>query len=200
MTMTDNDQRQNLHPQSLGLARADHERLKGHKAKIVWLTGLSGAGKSTIANALAFELTTRGMHTYVLDGDNIRMGLNRDLGFSDADRTENIRRVAEVAKLMFDAGLIVITAFISPFESDRLVARRKVEAGCFIEVYVSTTPEVCEHRDPKGLYARARRGEITNMTAIGSLYQVPKHPDIVVNAGELSVNDCVAKIVSDAQL
>jgi adenylylsulfate kinase-like enzyme len=101
---------------------------------------------------------------------------------------------------MFDAGLIVITAFISPFESDRLVARRKVEAGCFIEVYVSTTPEVCEHRDPKGLYARARRGEITNMTAIGSLYQVPKHPDIVVNAGELSVNDCVAKIVSDAQL
>jgi bifunctional enzyme CysN/CysC len=193
--MTDSAQVIDIYSQHLSVSRKDRERLNGHGAKIVWLTGLSGAGKSTIANALDLALHERGVRTYVLDGDNIRLGLNSDLGFSDADRTENIRRVAEVAKLMLDAGLVVITAFISPFESDRVVARGLVEEGEFIEVFVSTPVHVCEQRDAKGLYARARRGEIANMTGIGSRYEVPEKPEVNVNAGELSVDQCVLEII-----
>jgi bifunctional enzyme CysN/CysC len=170
--------------------------MNGHPARIVWLTGLSGAGKSTIASGLELELHKRGMRTYILDGDNVRLGLNRDLGFSDADRSENIRRVAEVAKLMHDAGLIVIAAFISPFESDRQMARSLVAAGSFWEIFVSTSAMVCEQRDPKGLYARARKGEIANLTAVGSRYETPTHPELSVDAGELTVSECVARIVA----
>lgn len=148
---------------------------------MIWLTGLSGSGKSTIANALEIRLHRKGMRTYILDGDNIREGLNRDLGFSDEDREENIRRIAEVAKLMMDAGLIVITAFISPFVKDRRMARELVGKSDFFEVYVSATLDVCEKRDPKGLYKKARKGEIPCMTGIGSPYEPTEQPDFIAD-------------------
>ncbi len=163
---------------ALTIGREDRERLNGHQGKVIWFTGLSGSGKSTIANALEKELHAQGKHTYILDGDNIRQGLNNDLGFTDADRVENIRRVAEVAKLMFDAGLIVMAAFISPFRAEREMARKLIGEKNFVEVYVDTPLEVCEQRDPKGLYKKARNGEILNMTGISSPYEAPTHPDI----------------------
>ncbi len=169
---------QNLFSPALTIGREDRERLNGHQGKVIWFTGLSGSGKSTIANALEKELHAQGKHTYILDGDNIRQGLNNDLGFTDADRVENIRRVAEVAKLMFDAGLIVMAAFISPFRAEREMARKLIGEKNFVEVYVDTPLEVCEQRDPKGLYKKARNGEILNMTGISSPYEAPTHPDI----------------------
>ena len=164
---------QNLRPQALTITRADREQLNGHAAKVIWFTGLSGSGKSTIANALAVALHGQGKRTYVLDGDNIRLGLNKDLGFSDADRVENIRRIAEVSKLMLDAGLVVITAFISPFRQEREMARRLIGAENFVEVHVNTPLQVCEQRDVKGLYKKARAGELPNMTGIHSPYEPP---------------------------
>ena len=151
-----------------------------HKPCVVWLTGLSGSGKSTIANTLELQLSALSLKTYTLDGDNIRRGLSNDLGFSDADRAENIRRVAEVAKLMSDAGLIVIVAFISPFISERNFARNIVANNEFVEVHVDTPLEICEARDPKGLYQRARSGLLKNFTGIDSDYQQPKHPEIIL--------------------
>jgi bifunctional enzyme CysN/CysC len=168
---------QNVHKQALAVGRAERELLNGHQGKVVWFTGLSGSGKSTVANALEVELHRRGVRTYLLDGDNVRQGLNRDLGFTAADRVENIRRVAEVAKLMMDAGLVVLTAFISPFAREREMARQLVGPGRFVEVYISTPLAVCERRDPKGLYRRARSGEIPNMTGINSPYEAPEAPD-----------------------
>ncbi|HNC16913.1 MAG TPA: adenylyl-sulfate kinase [Accumulibacter sp.] len=176
-------QAQNVHRQLLSIAREDRERLNGHKGKVIWFTGLSGSGKSTIANALEKKLHTQGQRTYILDGDNIRQGLNKDLGFSDADRVENIRRVAEVAKLMMDAGLVVMTAFISPFRAERQMAREMIGKDDFIEVFVDTPLEVCEQRDPKGLYKKARKGEILDMTGINSPYEPPENPDIVIKPG-----------------
>jgi bifunctional enzyme CysN/CysC len=170
---------QNVHRQALSITREDRERLNGHKGKVVWFTGLSGSGKSTIANSLEKQLHAQGKRTYVLDGDNIRQGLNKDLGFTDADRVENIRRVAEVAKLMMDAGLIVMTAFISPFRAEREMAKELIGADHFIEIFVDTPLEVCEQRDPKGLYKKARRGELPNMTGISSPYEHPENPDLV---------------------
>jgi bifunctional enzyme CysN/CysC len=167
---------QNVHRQALSITREDRERLNGHKGKVIWFTGLSGSGKSTVANALEKELHSQGKRTYILDGDNIRQGLNKDLGFTDADRVENIRRVAEVAKLMMDAGLTVMTAFISPFRAEREMARELIGAENFIEVFVDTPLEVCEHRDPKGLYKKARSGLIPNMTGINSPYEPPLSP------------------------
>lgn len=167
---------QNVHRQRLSISREDRERLNGHKGKVIWFTGLSGSGKSTIANALEKELNSRGRHTYILDGDNVRQGLNRDLGFTDSDRVENIRRVAEVAKLMMDAGLIVMTAFISPFRAEREMARELIGEDRFVEVYVDTPLDVCEQRDPKGLYKKARSGQLPNMTGIDSPYEVPSNP------------------------
>ena len=152
--------------------------LKGHRPVVLWLTGLSGAGKSTIANALELALVERGQHTYLLDGDNLRQGLCSDLSFSDADRQENIRRVAEVARLFVDAGLIEITAFISPFKRDRELARKVIGDITFIEVFIDTPLVECERRDPKGLYSRARGGLIKNFTGIDSTYEAPQHPDI----------------------
>jgi bifunctional enzyme CysN/CysC len=185
---------QNVHQQALSISRPDRERLNGHKGKVIWFTGLSGSGKSTLANALEVELHSRGMRTYILDGDNIRQGLNKDLGFTDADRVENIRRIAEVAKLMMDAGMIVMTAFISPFRREREMARELIGAENFMEVYVSTSLEVCEQRDVKGLYKQARAGKIPNMTGINSPYEPPENPDYIVETNIYSVLDCTIKL------
>ena len=182
---------QNVHHQALSIARQDRERLNGHKGKVVWFTGLSGSGKSTLANALEKELHAQGKHTYLLDGDNVRQGLSKDLGFTDADRVENIRRIAEVAKLMMDAGLIVMTAFISPFRQEREMARELIGPENFVEVYVSTPLAVCEQRDVKGLYKKARSGLLPNMSGIGSPYEPPLAPQIILNAGVASIEENV---------
>lgn len=165
-------------------------QVKGQKPAVIWLTGLSGAGKSTIANALEQALVGKGRHTFLLDGDNLRMGLCKDLGFADADRVENIRRVSEVSRLLVDAGLIVITAFISPFQQDRAMARDVIGPDAFVEVFVDTSLEECERRDPKGLYGKARAGEIKNFTGIDSAYEVPVNPHIRINtvAEDLAVS------------
>lgn len=172
---------QNVHRQALSITREDRERLNGHKGKVIWFTGLSGSGKSTIANALEKELHALGKRTYILDGDNVRQGLNKDLGFTDADRVENIRRIAEVAKLMMDAGMIVMTAFISPFRREREMAKELIGADHFLEIYVSTSLEVCEQRDVKGLYKKARAGQLPNLSGVGSAYEPPITADIEIN-------------------
>lgn len=183
---------QNVHRQKLSITRAERERLNGHKGKVLWFTGLSGAGKSTLANALEQELHARGKHTYLLDGDNLRHGLNKDLGFTDADRAENIRRIAEVAKLMMDAGLIVMTAFISPFRAERDMARELIGQENFVEIYLSTPLETCEARDPKGLYKKARDNQIPNMTGINSPYEPPVEADLEIDTANTSVAQAVA--------
>lgn len=182
---------QNVHRQALSITREDRERLNGHKGKVIWFTGLSGSGKSTIANALEKELHSQGKRTYILDGDNVRQGLNKDLGFTDADRVENIRRVAEVAKLMMDAGLIVMTAFISPFRAERQMARELIGKENFIEVFMDTPLELCEQRDPKGLYKKARNGQLPNMTGINSPYERPENPDLVFQQEGTAIGDIV---------
>ena len=187
---------QNVHRQALSITRADRERLNGHTGKVIWFTGLSGSGKSTLANALEKELHAQGKRTYILDGDNIRQGLNKDLGFTDTDRVENIRRVAEVAKLMMDAGLIVMTAFISPFRAEREMARELIGADNFIEVFVDTPLDVCEQRDPKGLYKKARSGQLPNMTGINSPYEPPAQPDMVINSTTTTTQEAAAQINS----
>jgi bifunctional enzyme CysN/CysC len=178
--------------------RVTHEQRANQKAQrpcILWFTGLSGAGKSTIANAVEQTLFLRGHHSYLLDGDNIRHGLNKDLDFSDEGRIENVRRIGEVAKLFVDAGLIVVTAFISPFRSDRRLVRDLVKQGEFVEVYVSTPLEVCEQRDPKGLYVKAREGKIKNFTGVTSPYEAPEAPEIVIDSSKISVPECVDKVI-----
>lgn len=182
----------NVYGQALSITRPDREKLNGHRGKVIWFTGLSGAGKSTLANALEVELHAQGLRTYLLDGDNVRQGLTRDLGFTDADRVENIRRVAEVARLMMDAGLIVMTAFISPFRREREMARELIGAENFIEVFVNTPLEVCEQRDVKGLYKRARSGSLQNMTGVDSPYEAPVGAELVV----VGVGQTVAESVS----
>mgnify|MGYP003858300095 CR=1 FL=1 len=160
---------------------------KGQKPCLIWFTGLSGAGKSTVANAVESLLFEENKHTYLLDGDNVRHGLNKDLGFSDIGRIENIRRIGEVGKLFVDAGLIVLSAFISPFRSDRQMVRSLFPVGEFIEVHISTSLDVCEQRDPKGLYKKARAGKIKNFTGIDSDYEAPESPELFIDAGVLSV-------------
>ncbi|MCQ8881292.1 adenylyl-sulfate kinase [Pseudoalteromonas shioyasakiensis] len=177
------------------VSRAKKEQHKGHKPVLLWYTGLSGSGKSTIANAVESKLFKLGCHTYLLDGDNVRMGLNRGLTFSDEDRIENIRRISEVAKLFVDAGLIVSTAFISPFEEDRARARSIMDQGEFVEVFIDTPLEVCESRDPKGLYKKARAGEIPNFTGISSAFDVPEQPEIHVKTAEQSIDQSVEQII-----
>ena len=185
---------QNIHLQSLSITKELREKMNGHKGQVLWLTGLSGSGKSTIANALEKELYAEGKKTYVLDGDNIRHGLNKDLGFNDKDRVENIRRVAEVAKLMCDAGLIVITAFISPFRTERDMARSLFQFGEFKEIFISTPLNIAEQRDPKGLYKKARKGEIPNFTGINSPYEKPLNPELSLDTSKTSITQCVKKI------
>lgn len=173
----------------------DHVKLNGHKPAVLWFTGLSGSGKSTVANAVDLMLHQHQVKTYVLDGDNVRHGLNGDLGFSDADRVENIRRVSEVAKLFADAGLLVSTAFISPFISDREMVREQLPKDQFIEVFIDTPLEVCESRDPKGLYKKARAGEIKNFTGIDSAYEAPKNPEIHVKTANKSIQNCAKQVI-----
>jgi bifunctional enzyme CysN/CysC len=170
--------------------------VNGHRPAVVWLTGLSGSGKSTLANLVERQLHARGVRTYVLDGDNLRHGLNSDLGFSDADRSENIRRAAEVAVLMADAGLVVISALISPFEADRRAARDKATAGEFFEVFVDAPLAVVEGRDPKGLYAKARRGELKGMTGIDSPYEAPSSPDLHLRTDAIRPEAAADQIVA----
>lgn len=182
--MPNSTQSKNIVHQPLSITREHREQLNGHKGKVIWFTGLSGSGKSTLANALEEALHQKNYRTFILDGDNIRHGLNKDLGFSNQDRVENIRRIAEVAKLMMDAGLVVITAFISPFEEDRRLAKALIGSKNFLEVYLDTPLEICEGRDIKGLYKKARLGQLKNMTGIDSPYEVPVSPDIIIDASE----------------
>jgi adenylyl-sulfate kinase len=178
------------------LVRPEHRhRIKGHAPVLIWFTGLSGSGKSTIANLLEQALNQKDIHTYLLDGDSIRKGLNKDLGFSDQDRTENIRRIAEVSKLMTDAGLVVIAAFISPFESDRDLVKQIVGKERSIEVFMNTPLAECERRDVKGLYAKARRGEIKNFTGIDSPYEAPKNPDLMIDTTLTKAEEAVEQIL-----
>src|SRR5471030_863150 len=180
------------HPHAV--TRADREQQHGHKGAVLWFTGLSGSGKSTVAGALEQALHAQGVSTYLLDGDNVRHGLCRDLGFSDDDRRENIRRVGEVAKLMIDAGLVVLTAFISPHRAERDIVRNLLDDGQFIEVFVDTPLAICETRDPKGLYKKARAGELKNFTGIDSEYQAPQAPDVHLD-GEQLVTHLVAQLL-----
>jgi len=186
----------NVHWQSVDIDKQSRAGLKGQKPQVLWFTGLSGAGKSTIANLVEKKLHSLGKHTYLLDGDNVRHGLNRDLGFTDADRVENIRRIAETAQLFVDAGIIVLTAFISPFKSERNLARNLLEDGEFIEIFVDTPLKVCEQRDPKGLYKKARAGELPNFTGIDSDYEAPENPEIVVTGGNASAEELAEEIVA----
>jgi adenylylsulfate kinase len=176
--------------------RDDREKLNRHKGATVWLTGLSGSGKSTIAVDLEKRLLERGVRAYILDGDNVRHGLNKNLGFSPEDRTENIRRIGEVAKLFTDAGLVAITAFISPYRADRDQVRALMKPGDFVEIFVECPVDVCEQRDVKGLYKKARAGEIKEFTGISAPYEAPAKPELVLPSHEMSVEAAVAKVVA----
>ncbi len=186
-----------IHPHQHTVTLQDRSTIKGHLPLVVWMTGLSGSGKSTIANALEYQLVnTYRSHTYLLDGDNIRSGLNAGLGFSEKDRRENIRRIGEVAKLMYNAGLIVITAFISPFKSDRESVRALLPTDAFWEIFVSCPIEMCMQRDPKGLYRKAINGGISEFTGITSPYEPPDMPELQVETDKYSVDECVDMIIA----
>ena len=186
----------NVHWQAIEVDKAAHANLKGQRPALVWFTGLSGAGKPTIANIVERKLHEQGRHTYLLDGDNVRHGLNRDLGFTDADRVDNIRRVAEVSALMVDAGLVVLVSFISPFRAERDLARSRVEHGEFVEVFVDTPLEVAEERDPKGLYAKARAGQLANFTGIESPYEAPEHPELRIDTTATSAESAADLVIA----
>jgi bifunctional enzyme CysN/CysC len=187
----------NIHRQALLVTRADHERLNGHKPAALWFTGLSGSGKSTIANLVERQLHDRGVRTFLLDGDNVRHGLNRDLGFSDADRVENIRRVGEVAKLFVESGVIVLCSFISPFRAERRMVRELFAEGEFLEVFVDTPLEDCIKRDPKGLYAKALEGKIANFTGVSSPYEPPQNAELVLATAALAPEDAAEAVIAD---
>ena len=185
----------NIHWQNLDINKAANAEQKGQSPAVLWFTGLSGSGKSTIANEVQRRLFASGRHSFILDGDNVRHGLNRDLGFTDADRVENIRRVAEVSKLMVDAGLITLVSFISPFRAERELARNLMEEGEFIEIFVNTPLSVAETRDPKGLYKKARAGNLKNFTGIDSPYEAPENPEIEINTDDMSVEDAAERVI-----
>lgn len=187
---------ENIIRQDYSIKRSDRKQHKGHGSCVVWFTGLSGSGKSTIANEVEQQLFRQGLHCYSLDGDNIRSGLNRDLGFSPEDRKENIRRIAEVAKLMADAGIITLAAFISPKQSDRETVKEIIGATDFVEIFVDTPLQVCEERDVKGLYKKARKGEIPEFTGISAPYEAPLKPDLVVKTETEPLQEAAARIVS----
>ncbi|AJO24852.1 adenylyl-sulfate kinase [Weizmannia coagulans] len=177
------------------IKKEDRRRLNGHSSAVLWFTGLSGAGKSTLSVAVEQELHGRGIRTYILDGDNIRHGLNKNLGFSPEDRKENIRRIGEVSKLFVDAGVMVLTAFISPYRADRDMVRELVEDNEFVEIYVNCPLEECEQRDPKGLYKKARNGEIQNFTGIDAPYEAPEHPELVVETDKQPLEQAVGQVI-----
>ena len=185
----------NIHKHDLAITRELREKMNGYKAKLLWFTGISGSGKSTIANELEKILFSKGIRTFILDGDNIRHGLNNDLGFSDADRVENVRRVGEVSKLMLDAGIFVISSFISPFSSDRNMVKSLIGDSDYIEIFVDIPLDIAESRDPKGLYKKARAGEIPNFTGITSPYEKPLSPNILINSETHNVDQCVQIIL-----
>ena len=177
------------------VTKESRSKSKNQKPCVLWFTGLSGSGKSTVANAVELKLNQLSKHTYILDGDNVRLGLNKGLTFSDEDRVENIRRIGEVSKLFVDAGTIVLTAFISPFRKDRQQVRDLMQGNEFIEVFIDTPLEICESRDPKGLYKKARKGEIPNFTGISSPYEAPVNPEIHIKAGEITLEEAVEQIL-----
>ena len=185
----------NLTEANFQISRSQKEKLNGHKSFVVWLTGFSGSGKSTIANALEVSLFEKGIRSFCLDGDNTRLGINKDLGFSSADRTENIRRVAEMSKLFLESGTIVITSFISPLISDREMAKNIIGDSDFVEVFINCPLEICEERDVKGLYAKARRGEIKDFTGIDSPFEAPLNSDIELFTNQNSIEECVEIIL-----
>jgi adenylylsulfate kinase len=182
-------------PHSYQITKEDRVKSNNHNSFLIWFTGLSGSGKSTIANLVEKALFQNGIKTYTLDGDNIRKGINKDLSFAPEDRTENIRRIAEVSNLMIDAGLVVLAAFVSPYKKDRENIRTIVKDVNFVEVYINTSVEECERRDVKGLYKKARAGEIKNMTGVSAPYEAPEQPDIEIKTEEESIEDSVSKIV-----
>lgn len=182
--------------QNYQISRADREQQNGHQGVVLWFTGLSGAGKSTVANALEQELVKRKVHSYLLDGDNVRHGLCADLGFSEADRTENIRRVGAVAGLMLDAGLVVLSAFISPYRAQRQAIKNSLPEGKFLEIYIATSLDVCEQRDVKGLYQKARRGEISHFTGISDPYEAPEQPDLTIDTAQQSLEQSVDQLIA----
>ncbi len=186
----------NIFPELPAVSKAERTEKNRHQGTLLWFTGLSGSGKSTIAKATGQKLFGMGVYAYILDGDNIRNGLNSDLGFSDADRAENIRRVGEVGKLFADAGLVTIAAFISPFRKDRDSIRAKLGSNEFIEIYLSCPIEECESRDVKGLYARARKGEISEFTGMSSPYEAPTAPELVLDTSKSSIDECTSSIIS----
>lgn len=186
----------NIHWHKSEVHRVDREELMGHRGFTIWFTGLSASGKSTLAVALEVALYEKGYHTYIMDGDNIRHGLNRNLGFSPQDRTENIRRIGEVARLFRDTGIINMTAFISPYRTDRQMARSLCEDDCFIEVYVDCPLEVCEQRDPKGMYKKARTGQLKEFTGISAPYEPPENPEIHLHTDKMTIDECVRTILA----
>lgn len=186
---------ENIIPHQFSISKEDRMSLKGHNALLLWFTGLSGSGKSTIANAVEKALVTNKIHTYTLDGDNVRKGLNNNLGFSPEDRKENIRRIAEVANLMIDAGLVVLAAFVSPYQKDRERIRSIVGEKQYVEIFVNTPLEECERRDVKGLYAKARAGEIKNFTGINAPYEAPVNPDLEIDTTKMTVDEAVSEIL-----
>ena len=182
-------------PQNYKITKSQREILHGHKGYLLWFTGLSGSGKSTLANLVEIELHKKGLSTYILDGDNVRKGINKDLSFSPQDRSENIRRIAEISNLMLDAGVITLAAFVSPYKKDREAVKQIVGPDKFIEIYVNTSLEACESRDVKGLYKKARAGEIKNMTGISAPYQAPTHPDLEIITDGQTIQESVAVIM-----
>lgn len=187
----------NIFEHRFNVKQEDRSGLKNHKPLLLWFTGLSGSGKSTIANAVEVSLLSKGIHTYLLDGDNVRMGINSNLSFSPEDRTENIRRIAEISKLMVDAGLVVLASFVSPYREDRENVKKIVGYANFVEIFVNTPIEECERRDVKGLYEKARRGEIENFTGVNAPYESPLTPDIEVDTTEMNVEEIVDVILKN---
>ena len=193
------DYKENIIPHTHEVTRQERVVRNGHLPKVIWFVGLSGSGKSTLASELEDRLFKKGFNTYILDGDNIRSGLNNDLDFSDQSRKENIRRISEVAKLFADAGVIVLTAFISPFEEDRKIARQLIGDKDFIEIYVDCPLEVCEERDVKGLYKKAREGKIKNFTGIDSPFEIPKNPEVIVDTANNSLQFCSDQLIYEIE-
>ena len=187
--------KEHIIPHNFHISMPDRRKANNHNSFLMWFTGLSGSGKSTISNLVEQELFNQGVKTYTLDGDNIRKGINSDLTFSPADRTENIRRIAEITKLMVDAGLVVLASFVSPYKADRESVKKIVNNENFIEIYINTSVEECERRDVKGLYEKARKGEIKNMTGISAPYEAPENPDIEIKTEENTIEESVKKIV-----